>query len=295
MRGAAVLLLALTALACGGTSETRHAATRATAPCAATARAADLRIAALPHTPPVLVHVPAGLRAWQRVPLVLGLHGAGQDGRGFEGESNFTQVADEHRFVVAYPQSWRARGFWEYPEADSERSGLRLLRAAIAGVARVACVDRGRVLVTGISSGGRMTYAAGCELADRVLAIAPVSGGTRQLPPCRPARPISVLDVHGTADRIVAYRGRGADHDGRVETVLEAWAQREGCRPEPRERRIARYVTRLDWTGCRAGVRVAHLRVEGGGHAWPPLGGPPGIGLDGAEAIWRFFAALPSR
>src|SRR6478752_3082388 len=141
MRGAAVLLLALTALACGGRPETRHATTRATAPCAATPRAADLRIAALPHTPPVLVHVPAGLRAGQRVPLVLGLHGAGQDGRGFEGESNFTQ-------------------------ADNERSGLRLLRAAITGVARVACVDRGRVLVTGISSGGRMTYAAGCELAD---------------------------------------------------------------------------------------------------------------------------------
>jgi poly(3-hydroxybutyrate) depolymerase len=54
-------------------------------------------------------------------------------------------------------------------------------------------------------------------------------------------------------------------------------------------------VRRLDWSGCRSGVRVAHLRVEGGGHAWPPLGGPPGIGLDGAEAIWRFFAALPSR
>ena len=212
------------------------------------------------------MHVPAGLRAGQRVPLVLGLHGAGQDGRGFEGESNFTQVADEHRFVVAYPQSWRARGFWQYPEADNERSGLRLLRAAIAGVARVACVDRGRVLVTGISSGGRMTYAAGCELADRILAIAPVSGGTRQLPPCRPARPISVLDVHGTADRIVAYRGRGADHDGRVETVLEAWAQREGCRPEPRERRIAHYVTRLDWSGCRSG-RAGRAPARGGRRA----------------------------
>jgi polyhydroxybutyrate depolymerase len=295
MRGAAVLLLALTALGCGGTSAPRHAATRATAPCAAAPRAADLRVAALPHTPRVLVHVPAGLRAGQRVPLVVGLHVTGQDAQGFAGESNFTQVADEHRFVVAYPQSWRARGFWKYPEADNRRSGLRLLRAAIAAVARVACVDRGRVLVTGISSGGRMTYAAGCELADRILAIAPVSGGTRQLPPCRPVRPISILDVHGTADRIVSYRGRGADHDGRVETVLEAWAQREGCRPEPRERRIAQYVTRLDWSGCRDGVRVAHLRVEGGGHAWPPLGGPPGIGLDGAEAIWRFFAALPSR
>ena len=54
-------------------------------------------------------------------------------------------------------------------------------------------------------------------------------------------------------------------------------------------------MTRLDWPACRGGVRVAHLRIEGGRHAWPPLGGPPGIGIDGAEEIWRFFAALPDR
>jgi polyhydroxybutyrate depolymerase len=191
--------------------------------------------------------------------------------------------------------SWRPRGFWEYPEDDNARSGLRLLRATIAAVARMVCVDRGRVFATGISSGGRMTYAAGCELADVLLAIAPVSGGTRQLPPCRPARPISILDLHGTSDQIVSYRGRGPNRDGRVRDVMQDWARREGCRPRPRSRRIDPYVVRVEWPGCRGGVRVAHLRVEGGRHAWPPLGGPPGIGIDGAEEIWRFFAALPSR
>lgn len=301
MRAAALLLTALAAAGCGG-SVAHHpdhdppgTRARPIEACAATTRARDVHLRVLPATPDVIIHVPAGLRAGRRVPLVVGLRGAGQDGPGFEGESNFTQVADEHGFLVAYPQSWRTRGFWQYPEADNPRSGLRLLRAAITAAARVACVDRTRVLVTGISSGGRMTYAAGCELADRILAIAPVSGGTRRLPPCRPTRPVSVLDVHGTSDRIVAYRGRGADHDGRVEDVLEAWARREGCRLEPRERSVAPYVTRLDWPGCRGGVRVAHIRVEGGGHAWPPLGGPPGIDLDAAEAIWRFFTALPSR
>ena len=82
------------------------------------------------------------------------MHGAGQDARGFEAESNFTQVADQHRFVVAYPMSWRPRGFWEYPEDDNPRSGLRLLRATIDAVARAVCIDRRRVFVTGISSGG---------------------------------------------------------------------------------------------------------------------------------------------
>ena len=76
-----------------------------------------------------------------------------------------------------------------------------------------------------------MTYAAGCELADRLLAIAPVSGGTRDLPPCHPARPISVLDIHGTSDQIVSYRGRGADHDGRVRDVMADWAAARAAVP----------------------------------------------------------------
>ncbi|MGZ4279012.1 MAG: alpha/beta hydrolase family esterase [Solirubrobacteraceae bacterium] len=295
MRGAAVLLVALAAAGCGGRAALPRAAPHPPAPCAVAPRGGDRLLRVLPGTPAVIVHVPPGLRAGARVPLVLGLHGAGQDARGFEAESAFTQVADEHHFVVAYPQSWRPRGFWRYPEPDGPRSGLRLLRATIAASARIACIDPRRVLVTGISSGGRMTYAAGCELADRILAIAPVSGGTRMLPPCRPARPVSVLDVHGTADRIVAYRGRGADRDGRVADVLAAWARREGCRPRPRARRIDPYVTRLDWPRCREGARVVHLRIEGGGHAGPPHGGPPGIGIDGAEEIWRFFASVPSR
>ena len=303
MRGAAVVLVAGAVAGCGGPKaalqrEDAPAPRRATSvadPCTVVPRGRDLRLRVLPRTPAVMVHVPAGLRAGQRAPLVLGLHGAGQDARGFEAQSNLSNAADEHHFVVAYPMSWRARGFWRYPEADNPRSGLRLLRATIDAVRRTTCVDPGRVLVTGISSGGRMTYAAGCELADRILAIAPVSGGTRELPPCHPARSISILDLHGTSDQIVSYRGRGADHNGRVRDVMQAWARREGCRPVPRPRRIDPDVTRLEWPACRAGARVAHLRIEGGRHAWPPLGGPAGIGIDGAEEIWRFFAALPSR
>jgi polyhydroxybutyrate depolymerase len=299
MRVAAALLIGLALAGCsGGHSATQavrpaSASPAATTPCAVSPRAGDLSLRVLAGSPAVAVHVPDGLRAGVQVPLVLGLHGAGQDARGFEAESNFTQVADEHRFVVAYPMSWRPRGFWEYPEAENPRSGLRLLRATIDAVARTVCIDRRRVFVTGISSGGRMTYAAGCELADVLLAVAPVSGGTRRLPPCHPARPISIMDLHGTSDQIVSYRGLGPDHDGRVPDVMQDWAQREGCRARPRARRIDRYVVRLEWPGCRGGARVVHLRIEGGRHAWPPLGGPAGIGIDGAEEIWRFFSRVP--
>src|SRR5690242_10139534 len=107
MRGAAVLLVAVTVsvLACGG-GGSRPARERARTgtparvappdPCAGAASGGEQSLHVLARTPDVTVHVPDGLAAGVRVPLVLGLHGAGQDARGFEAESNLSNVADEH-------------------------------------------------------------------------------------------------------------------------------------------------------------------------------------------------------
>jgi polyhydroxybutyrate depolymerase len=209
------LLVVVLLAGCGGGAE-RAAAPR---PACATHDAV-----VLDGTPPVRFHVPEGVKG--RVPLVIGLHGAGQDPRGFEVNSGWTELGDERGFVVAYPESHRDRHFWSYPEKDNPRSGVRLIRATIEAAARLPCVDASRVLVSGISSGGRMTTSAGCQVADRLLAIGPVSGGIRDLPPCRPARPISVIDIHGTADPIVPY--------SLVRAVMQRWARRNGCRPRPR-------------------------------------------------------------
>lgn len=45
----------------------------------------------------------------------------------------------------------------------------------------------------------------------------------------------------------------------------------------------------MQWTGCRGHVSVVHYRIEGGGHAWPPLinGKAP------AEVMWQFFSQYP--
>ena len=44
------------------------------------------------------------------------------------------------------------------------------------------------------------------------LAIAPVAGGYRSLPQCKPTRPLSVLEIHGTADPVVPYDGKPPDY-----------------------------------------------------------------------------------
>lgn len=72
----------------------------------------------------------------------------------------------------------------------------------------IACVDPDRVFATGISNEAFLAHRLGCELADRIAAIAPVAGGNLMLV-CDPARPVSVLQFHGLADAVVPFEGFG--------------------------------------------------------------------------------------
>ncbi len=67
-------------------------------------------------------------------------------------------------------------------------------------------VDRKRVFVTGFSNGASMTFRTGIELADRVTAIAPVSGHLcLDSPSLR--RPMSLLYIIGLADPLNPFEG----------------------------------------------------------------------------------------
>jgi polyhydroxybutyrate depolymerase len=76
----------------------------------------------------------------------------------------------------------------------------------IDAIERVACVDRARVYAVGISNGGFMATVLACRAADRIAAVALFAPGINGVGECSPTRPLSVLEIHGTADTIVPYR-----------------------------------------------------------------------------------------
>ena len=85
-------------------------------------------------------------------------------------------------------------------------------------------IDRTRVAAVGFSNGALLSELLGCQLSDRLTLVAPVSG---PLPvsvaaSCRPARSISVLETHGTADRAIPYAGGRFVGIGGGTTVLSA-------------------------------------------------------------------------
>jgi polyhydroxybutyrate depolymerase len=244
-----------------------------------------------------LLHIPRGARG--RLPLVLAFHGARYGARFVSAYYGLSRVADRDHFAVLYPQASH-NTFWQLTPA--QRQDVDAVRALLNRVGSWSCMDMSRVYATGASNGGGFTARLGCELAGRLAAIAPVAGGYSPLGPCRPSRPLPVLEIHGTRDQVVPYDGVGPDHDGSVGRFLGEWTELDACRGVPTRTTPSRGVTRLVWSRCAGRSVVEHLRLAGTDHGWPggntgaaglrnhPIPRRDPTGLDAATAVWDFVS-----
>lgn len=260
------------------------------------------------------VHLPRGHETRKPAPLVLALHGGGSQGRSMINLTRFNQLADQHGFVVAYPDGEFRR--WN----DGRQSGVAdsrmvddvgFLSALIDTLAREYGIDRGRVYATGISNGGFMSLRLACDLADKITAIAPVAAtmGRDLSARCKPSQPVSVLLIAGTEDPLVPYEGgrvqvRGGGAIVSADAAVERWVEINGCKAPPAIEDLLNTADdgtrtrRSTYPGCVQGSEVVFLRIEGGGHTWPggsqylPVAriGRASRDFDASEEIWWFFS-----
>jgi polyhydroxybutyrate depolymerase len=219
------------------------------------------------------VNVPPGVPSNRPLPLVLALHGAGGTGRGMEQGTGLSSLADSAGFVAVYPSAaWK---LWNIQALPAKPDDIAFMRTLLDTVESQVCIDPDRVYATGVSNGGGMVALLGCALSDRIAAIAPVAGNYRPLPPCAPQRPVSMLEIHGTADRSVPY----AVVPGWVGT----WLRLDGCPLAMRTSKAAANAMRYDSGPCAGGSRVGHLELFGGPHEWP---------ASANATVWRFFSGV---
>lgn len=231
------------------------------------------------------------------LPLVVALHGYGGSARGLEGNTRLDEEATKGGFVVVYPdgigQSWNAGSCCAAAESQKV-DDVAFIKQLIDQLERDYPIDSKRVFVAGLSNGAMMAYRIGCEIPDRVLAIASVSG-TMAVTDCHPSRPISVLEIHGTGDTSIPYSG-GVDTLGvngpAVEAVIKEWATRDGCVGTPNQTQSGITTTSV-WNACNAGTKVRLDAVAGGHHTWfgspiDPVPGEP----DASAVAWEFFSHL---
>jgi polyhydroxybutyrate depolymerase len=288
---------------------------------AATAAAATnhIQVAGIDRT--YTAYVPKGAPPPGGFPLVVALHGGGMDGAAMARLTQFDAVAERLGFVVVYPDGvdkhWNdGRATIRNPQDD-----VGFIAALIVQLRQQYPIDAGRIHATGISNGALFAQRLGCELAQQIAAIAPVAGTMPAdlAPRCRPARPVAVLQIGGTADPIMPFDGGAVkDFGGRGEggTVLSFadtgafWARANGCRgmgPSFSLPAIAPLdptrVSTAAYNFCAAAGPVRRITIQDGGHTWP--GGPQYarrlvVGLasrqiDASARIAEFFLAQPPR
>jgi polyhydroxybutyrate depolymerase len=262
------------------------------------------------------VHEPPG-RAAGPPPVVLCLHGGFGQGGGMALLTHFDEAADRHGFVAVYPdghrRSWND-GRGNSPAAHDGVDDVGFIAALLDQLAGRVAFDPSRVYATGISNGAMMSQRLGCDLADRIAAIVPVAGSLPERLAARfgPSRPVGVLAVHGTEDRLVPYAGGRVLGRGEGGMVLGAeqsaamWAQLHACTTVPVLTGLPEVahdgttVDRLAYLPAGAPADavgpVELLRVVGGGHTWPGgrqylpvrLVGRTTAQFDMAEAMWSF-------
>jgi len=265
-----------------------------------------------------LVHVGSACNAGTPAPLVIVLHGGGGTGAGMVKLTGFNTVADRERFIVVYPDGvdrhWNdGRGVEWYRAHTQDIDDVGFISALIDELSGKLNIDSKRVYATGISNGGMMSYRLGCELSQRIAAIAAVTASiaVNKAKEWSPSRPMPVMIIAGTADPLVPWDGGDIRFGGRIYgTVLSMpdtvkfWVEKNGCSTRPVVRRLpdsdptdGTTVRREVYSGCKGGAEVVLYAVEGGGHTWAGglqylqerIIGKTSREFGASEVIWQFF------
>lgn len=161
------------------------------------ARSADLE-ATVRATLPYWLYLPPGYhtKPQRRWPTLFFLHGSGERGSDLaavkaQGPPAFVEARPELPFIVVSPQA-PADGAWD----------PHLLHALLRQLQATLRIDADRVSATGLSMGGRGSWAWAIEYPDDLAAIAPVCGEGDEDRMAR-IRHLPVWAFHGEADTVV--------------------------------------------------------------------------------------------
>lgn len=259
-----------------------------------------------------LLYRPSYLKQDTSVPLIIVLHGGFGTGAQAEESYGWDKQADEHGFVVAYPdginRSWNAGGICCGKAMKDKVDDLAFVTEVIQKSIQMENIDPKRVYLTGMSNGAALSYRYACEGSFNVAAIGPVSGSLAYA--CEKPRAVSVMEIHGMEDNNIPLAG-GIGSKGITKVVwlpvkdtLAIFKQAAGCKDNAPHGDGAVHIYP---SSCIGGREVILVTIGGAGHQWPagrkvglfartllPLD-PPSDAMDATSVLWEFFKKHPTR
>lgn len=246
-----------------------------------------------------ILQIPNNYVEGEAIPLVFNFHGFGSNALQQQFYAGMTQLANTKNFAICYPNgvdaAWNVG--WSF---GSQANDVGFVEAMIDKFSADYTINDKKIYSCGMSNGGFFSIVLACELGDKIAAIASVTGGMvdEYVPNCNPEQKIPMMQIHGTADDVVAYNGtQGVSIP--VESLITLWTDKLVCTTPGDTTVIAdtdmsdmTTAIRIDYTDCQDDLEVVLYKIDGGGHTWP--GAPINIGVtnydfSASEVIWEFF------
>jgi len=141
-------------------------------------------------------YVPGSYKGDRKVPLIVQIHGGGNDGRRWADYTIWHLLAEEHGFIVIYPNSQTPER-WNCDEDDIE-----YVAKLIAHIKGKYSIDESRVYMQGMSNGEMMTLAFTMVHPELLAAAGNMTGPSpaEMIGTERPAGALPLIQMRGEKD-----------------------------------------------------------------------------------------------
>jgi polyhydroxybutyrate depolymerase len=192
---------------------------------------------------PAQVLIPGTLKAKVAAPLLVALPGFTATSNDLLALVDLTAEAYKRGVVLALPMGNKNSGglhFWNATGSccDFEKSGVddsKYLMDLVKAISAKVSIDSKRIYFFGHSNGGFMSYTVACNNSEKIAAIVNLEGASfADMEMCGAKKPVSVLQINGTADELIHIAGGNVFDDPKqpyasVQAETGKWAQINGC------------------------------------------------------------------
>ena len=161
---------------------------------------------------PVVVQLPETLT--NPAPLLILLHSASTSGAHQENYMHLGPVAKKNGLIYIAPDGTvnsEGKRFWNASKSccnkyKQEVDDVAYINSLIDEISAKTPVDPKRIYLIGHSNGAFMSFTFACK-TNKVAAIVAIAGAMDTESDCKPSTPVSLLNIHGTADKTIKIDG----------------------------------------------------------------------------------------
>jgi len=222
------------------------------------------------------LRLPDGWDGRTPLPVLVFMHGFRGSAEDVMADEALARVMSATGTALVAPQgrdtTGRGRG-WSFPgKIEPGRDDIAFIEEVVDDLIGKILVNRTKLVASGFSLGGSMTWFLACQGHGRFAAYAPVAGAFWEPEPVDcPAGPQPLRHIHGLADPTVPMTGRVIDPNGRrlrqgnVLRGIATWRGVNGCPEEPSRTVAEDGLTCRTWQAgaCTSGRELVLCLHEG--------------------------------